>query len=164
EMAAAMAHDLHHWISGDAHAERFVWACTFPLVILVNFYTYIVLGVRSLQKWSNFIFVLIWPAFTLLRLVVTPLLRARGRRLEYEADAAAIAAGHGAGLAGALTKVSDFELARTGWEEAPPRTHPPMEFRLEAIEEALPEPAGRRTSTVPAGTRVAARRNPRLEG
>jgi Zn-dependent protease with chaperone function len=164
EMAGAMAHDLHHWISRDALCERFVWACTFPLVVLVNFYTYIVMGVRSLQWLAPFIFVLIWPAFTLLRFVVTPLMRARGRRLEYEADAAAIAAGYGAGLAGALAKTSEFEVARTGWEEALLRTHPPTEFRLEAIEVALAQPAPRRTSTALAGRPVAPRRNARLQG
>ena len=79
---------------------------------------------------------LLWPALVLVRWVIAPVMVTRGRRLEFEADAAAIAAGYGPALARALTKMGNFETARTGWEAAIMRSHPPIEFRLEAIEEA----------------------------
>jgi Zn-dependent protease with chaperone function len=146
EIAAVMAHELHHWIRGDPIAQRFVWACTFPLVVLVNVYTFVFTRVQSVQRFAPYAAVLVWPAFTLLRLVVAPLMVARGRTQEYEADAGAIAAGYGPALGSALAKAKDFETARTGWEEALLRTHPPIEFRLEAIEEASAKPARRATA------------------
>jgi Zn-dependent protease with chaperone function len=146
ELAAVMAHELHHWIRGDPIAQRFVWACTFPLVVLVNFYTFVFTRAQSVQRFATYAWVIVWPAFTLLRFVVEPLMVARGRTQEYEADAGAIAAGYGAALASALAKAADFEMARTGWEEALLRSHPPIEFRLEAIEEAAAPPAQRRTT------------------
>ena len=117
---------------------RFVWGCTFPLVVLINLYRFLFSNVDTVQKkHSAFGWVLVWPAFVLVR----PRSRAAhgrsyNRRQEYEADAGAIAAGYGPGLASALAKQKDFEIARSGWEEALLKTHPPIEFRLEAIEEA----------------------------
>ncbi len=140
EIAAVMAHELHHWSRGDPLAMRFVWACAFPLVVLVNFYSFVFMRVQSVQRVATFAWVLVWPAYTLLYLVVMPLTVARGRRQEYEADAGAIAAGYGPALRRALAKAEDFEISRSGWEAALLRTHPPLEFRLEAIEEA-DEPA-----------------------
>ena len=157
EIAAVMAHELHHWCSGDQMAARFVWACTFPLVVLTNFYTFVFTRVQSVQKYSTFAWVIVWPAFTLLHLVVAPLMIARNRRQEYEADAGAIAAGYGPALASALAKTAEFEIARTGWEEALLRTHPPIEFRLEAIEEAAAQPARRITAASGAGRATSGR-------
>ena len=151
EIAAIMAHELHHWSMGDPLTTRFVWGCTFPLVVLTNFYTFIFTRVQSVQRFATFAWVLVWPAYTLLNFVVEPLMVARGRRQEYEADAGAIAAGYGPALASALAKAEDFEIARTGWEEALLRTHPPLEFRLEAIEEAAAKPARRATAASGAG-------------
>jgi Zn-dependent protease with chaperone function len=136
EISAVLAHELHHWTVGDPLALRFVWGCAFPLVVLVNVYDLIRRRVMILQKWTSIAGFFVWPALLLLRFVVTPLMIARGRTQEYEADAAAIAAGYGPALASALSKLQDFEVARTGWEEALLQTHPPIEFRLEAIEEA----------------------------
>jgi Zn-dependent protease with chaperone function len=157
EIAAVMAHEIHHWSHGDPGATRFVWACTFPLVVLVNLYTFVFTRVQSVQRFATFAWVMVWPAFTLLRFVVAPLMVARGRTLEYEADAGAIAAGYGPALASALAKTADFEIARTGWEEALLRTHPPLEFRLEAIEEAAAKPARRATATAGAGKATSGR-------
>jgi Zn-dependent protease with chaperone function len=154
EIAAVMAHEIHHWSHGDPMATRFVWACTFPLVVLVNVYSFVFSRVQSVQRFATFAWVLVWPAFTLLRFVVAPLMVARGRTQEYEADAGAIAAGYGPALGSALAKAKDFEMARTGWEEALLRTHPPIEFRLEAIEEAASKPARRATAASKAGKKA----------
>jgi Zn-dependent protease with chaperone function len=154
ELAGIMAHELHHWSHGDPVTTRFVWGCTFPLVVLINFYRFLFNNVDSVQKkYSAVGWVLVWPAFVLVDHVVGPLSAASSRRQEYEADAGAIAAGYGPGLASALAKQKDFEIARSGWEEALLRTHPPIEFRLEAIEEALAtaKPARRATAASGAG-------------
>lgn len=151
EIAAVMAHELHHSFEADPMAMRFVWACAFPLVLLTNFYTFVFTRAQSVQKYSVFAGIIVWPAFTMLNFIVAPLMVARGRKQEYEADAGAIAAGYGPALASALAKLKDFEIARTGWEQALLRTHPPIEFRLEAIEEAAAKPARRATAASGAG-------------
>jgi Zn-dependent protease with chaperone function len=165
ELAAVMAHELHHWHKHDAVALRLVWACALPMILLVNLYSYAIgrrvrnvveLGVGQELKQGEqallafamaagratiaLLLFLLWPAIALTRLLIMPAMMAQCRKFEYEADAAAIAAGFGPGLAKALTKLQDFETPRTGWEEALLRTHPPIEFRLEAIEEALAAP------------------------
>jgi Zn-dependent protease with chaperone function len=137
ELEAVLAHELHHWHSGDAIGLRFVWACAFPIVLLCDVRTL----VAEWRPWGALINILLWPAPVLMNWLVAPLMVARGRTLEFEADAAAIAAGWGTHLAEALKKLQDFEVARTGWEAALMRTHPPTEFRLEAIEKAVPEAA-----------------------
>jgi Zn-dependent protease with chaperone function len=154
ELAGIMAHELHHWYRGDPMTARFVWGCTFPLVVLINLYRFLFSNVDTLQKKHSAVgWVLVWPAFVLVDHVVGPLTAAYNRRQEYEADAGAIAAGYGPGLASALAKQKDFEISRSGWEEALLKTHPPIEFRLEAIEEALaaPKPARRATAASGAG-------------
>jgi Zn-dependent protease with chaperone function len=151
EIAAVMAHEMHHWTHGDPMATRFVWACAFPLVLLTNLYIFVFTRAQSVQKYSVFAGIIVWPAFTMLNFLVAPLMVARGRKQEYEADAGAIAAGYGPALASALAKLKDFETARTGWEQALLRTHPPVEFRLEAIEEAAAKPARRATAASGAG-------------
>jgi Zn-dependent protease with chaperone function len=132
EIAAVLAHELHHWQSGDPVAMRVVWACAFPVILANNLRVI----VSRFHPWGPLVNVFLWPALVLVRWVIAPVMVTRGRRLEFEADAAAIAAGYGSALARALTKMGNFETARTGWEAAIMRTHPPIEFRLEAIEEA----------------------------
>jgi Zn-dependent protease with chaperone function len=139
ELQGILAHELQHWVRQDALVSRFVWACSLPLVLFVNlFYVveYAAKNAKLPELVSLGVGILVWPALVLLRLVVEPTMAAHSRRTEYQADAAAIAAGYGPALADALTKLKDFEIARSGWEQAQLRTHPPIEFRLEAIEEA----------------------------
>lgn len=129
ELEAVLAHELHHWHSRDPIGLRFVWACAFPIVLLCNLRA----AVARLRPRGPVINLLLWPAPVLMNWLVAPLMVARGRTQEFEADAAVIAAGWGTHLAGALNKLKDFEVARTGWEAAVLRTHPPTEFRLEAM-------------------------------
>lgn len=159
ELAAVMAHELHHWSHGDPGTMRFVWGCTFPLVVLIGFHKMVITNTDAGQKHASLLQVLVWPAYALVDLVVGPLTRSYNRRQEYEADAGAIAAGYGPGLASALAKQKDFEVARSGWEEALLKTHPPIEFRLEAIEEALaaPKPARRASAASGAGKATSGR-------
>jgi hypothetical protein len=60
------------------------------------------------------------------------------RQAEYDADAAAARIGRGPELISALEKLSAFEAARTGWEAALYRTHPPTALRIERLEPRIP--------------------------
>src|SRR5207244_786361 len=79
EMAAVMAHELTHWVRGDQLAARFVWGCALPLVLLANLYTYVFLRMSSAKRFGTLALILVWPALTLLRFFVQPLMVARGR-------------------------------------------------------------------------------------
>jgi Zn-dependent protease with chaperone function len=138
EIAAVLAHELHHWQAADPIALRFAWACALPIIIFDNLCRWCLTRKRG---WASFMVIFLWPAIVLTRYFVAPLLTTRMRTQEFEADAAAIAAGYGPALGRALSKIQCFEVARTGWEAAILRTHPPTEFRLEAIEEASATPA-----------------------
>jgi Zn-dependent protease with chaperone function len=149
ELRAVIAHELHHWRSGDAVGERFVWACAFPIAVLYN------LGVRlsgqplDVEVAGRRVFgrgfiafvgwMFLWPSWVLTKLVIVPITAKRQREHEYEADAAAKAAGYGESLASALRTMSAFEGGRTGWEQALAATHPPTELRLEALQPRQPD-------------------------
>jgi hypothetical protein len=63
-------------------------------------------------------------------------MQAVGSRLaEYNADQAAVAAGHRAGLRLALARIGSLDGPRNGWEQAVCATHPPTEIRLQRIED-----------------------------
>lgn len=141
ELSGVLAHELQHWSAGDVVALRFIWACAWPVAISVN-----VLGALT-KKGQSFIgqiaWVALWPAWFVTRFIIVPLTAARGRDEEYQADAAAAAAGYGDGLRRALMKMAQPEAGRTGWETALAKTHPPVELRLEALENPPPAPAKR---------------------
>jgi len=159
EIAAVMSHELHHWAARDALAMRFVWGCALPLVLLANAYARVCVPITSRPRWASLFAMVAWPAVALLQLVVASAMMSEGRKQEYEADAAAIAAGYGPALASALSKLKDFEIARTGWEGALLRTHPPIEFRLEAIEEAVAAERTPRTTAASKAGRATTRRS-----
>jgi Zn-dependent protease with chaperone function len=151
ELAAVLAHELHHWRSGDAVGARFVWACCWPIAALYN------IGVRltgvtpkkpgsenqpNLGTPSTLVKIItwfaLWPVWLILRIIIAPAVAARSRAQEYEADAAAKAIGYGPSMMSALIKMSAFEGGRTGFEDAIAADHPPTELRLEALQELQP--------------------------
>jgi Zn-dependent protease with chaperone function len=144
ELRAVLAHELHHWRSGDAVGERFVWACALPIALLYNLGVLLsgqpldadVVGKRMTGRgFIAFVgWMFLWPSWVLTNLVLVPIAARTQREHEYEADAAARAAGFGDGLASALKTLSAFEGGRTGWEQALAATHPPTELRIEALQ------------------------------
>ena len=130
-LRAIIAHELHHWDAADAVGVRFVWACALPLALAHTAGLWLVRS-RSIVTAIGWLFV--WPGWLLTRHVITPLVADRSRAAEYEADAAAKSAGHGEGLVIALEYIGDFDDARSGWDRVVAATHPPTEFRLEALE------------------------------
>lgn len=132
ELAAVLCHGLHHWAVGDGVGLRFVRLCGLPLVILYD------AGCWMAEQGGSFValvgWLVLWPAWLLVRMVMSPAVAIGSRRQEYEADLAVAAAGHGAALHRALTLLGELEPGRTGWDRVVTATHPPRELRLEALE------------------------------
>jgi len=150
ELEAILAHELHHWRAGDSVGLHVVWACSWPIAMILN------LGVRMSQRAAPWMaaaspestatrargflsflgWALAWPAWMITRFVMIPATAASQRRYEYQADHAAAAIGLARQLISALTKISAFEGGRTGWEASMARTHPPTALRIEALQPA----------------------------
>ncbi len=90
-LAAILAHELYHWAVGDAVGLRAVWACFWPVVGLYNAAAWLRTtagGFLGVVGW-----VLLWPAWVTVKLIVVPAMAHASRRNEYEADAAAAGLG-----------------------------------------------------------------------
>lgn len=132
-LTAILAHELHHWDTGDVVGSTAVFACFYPIALIVNAISW----VRVRAEWLGVIlWCFLWPFWLSTKLVVVPLMTQRSRRYEYEADARAASLGDDfrVGLRRALDELSVWERPRTGWEDVLAATHPPIEFRLERLE------------------------------
>jgi Zn-dependent protease with chaperone function len=144
EIRAVLAHELHHWRSGDAVGARVVWACAWPLALVLNLGLFLTgTGQRDRSPRGQIVmlagWLIAWPALLILKYAVVPIVRVKDRRHEYEADAAAGQLGYSAQLSSALRKLGAFESGRTGWERTMAATHPPTELRIEALQPAKPD-------------------------
>ena len=135
-LEAVLCHGLHHWAAGDGVGLRFVRCCGLPLVLLYD------AGCWLAQQGNSLIalvgWVVLWPAWLLVRLVIQPVVAAGSRRREYEADAAVRTAGRGAALHRALSLLGELEPGKSAWGRVIAATHPPRELRLEALEPDAP--------------------------
>ena len=150
ELEGVLAHELHHWIQGDAVGLRLVWVGALPLALIYDFGLWLAGSTRSAVSPETFGirlpqgllalagWIIAWPAWVMTKFVIVPVVAASQRRYEYEADAAAGEIGLAIALSSALHKMGAFETGRTGWEQAIAATHPPVELRLEALQ--LPRP------------------------
>jgi Zn-dependent protease with chaperone function len=132
-LTAILAHELHHWDAGDVVGSTAVFACFYPIALIVNAVSW----VRERAEWLGvLLWCFFWPFLLSTKLVVVPLMTRRSRRHEYEADARAASLGddYRIGLRRALDELSAWERPRTGWEDVLAATHPPIEFRLERLE------------------------------
>lgn len=153
ELEAILAHELHHWRSGDAVGLRMVWVAALPLAVIYDFGVWLSggsegggspeeagiqlpHGLLAVAGWA-----FAWPAWIITTLIIAPVLSGSQKKYEYEADAAAAAIGLAAPLASALRTMGAFESGRTGWERAITATHPPVELRVEALQDRLPDDA-----------------------
>jgi hypothetical protein len=136
-LEAVLCHALHHWAVGDGVGLRWVRCCGLPLVTLYD------AGCWMAQQGNPLIalagWIVLWPAWLLVRLVVEPVVALGSRRQEYAADAAVRATGRGDALHRALSLLGELEPGRSGWNRVIAATHPPRELRLEALE---PDPEG----------------------
>lgn len=153
ELAAVLAHELHHWRQGDAVGLRLLWAAALPTALLLNLGAWIAgsgsarrsasvdrgavvvqtspRGVLCVVGWA-----ISWAPWIITKFALVPMAAARQRRYEYEADAGAASIGCSRALSAALMKIGVFESGRTGWERAIVATHPPIALRIEALQPA----------------------------
>jgi Zn-dependent protease with chaperone function len=136
--AAVIAHEISHWARADGVGIRAVWACCWPIVAIYNFAC--ILGKE--RKFTTLGWILFWPAWVSINLIVIPMLTKSMRQAEYEADARTASLGdeYRAGLRTALGEFQDWEAPRTGWEDVLHATHPPIEHRLQRLETPPPPP------------------------
>jgi Zn-dependent protease with chaperone function len=136
--AAVLAHEIGHWARADGVAIRAVWACCWPIVAVYNLAC--VLGRNPNRKFTFLGWILFWPAWVSINLIVIPMLTAAMRQSEYDADARAASLGdeYRVGLRTALGEFQDWEAPRTGWEDVLHATHPPIEHRLQRLETPPP--------------------------
>lgn len=139
-LTAILAHELHHWDSGDVVGLTAVRACFYPVALVVNAISW----VRVRGEWLGIaLWCLFWPFWVSTRFVVVPLMMRRSRRYEYEADARAASLGeeYRLGLRRALDELAVWERPRTGWEDVLAATHPPIEHRLQHLEAVTDAPS-----------------------
>ncbi|MGC2372858.1 MAG: M48 family metalloprotease [Solirubrobacteraceae bacterium] len=132
-ITAILAHELHHWDAGDVVGSTVVFACVYPIALVINSISW----VRARAPWlAVILWCFFWPFWLSTKFVVVPLMMRRSRRYEYEADerAANLGDDYRLGLRRALDELSAWERPRTGWEDVLAATHPPIEFRLEFLE------------------------------
>jgi Zn-dependent protease with chaperone function len=135
QLGGVLAHELHHWRSGDTTGLLFVSMCGLPLTLTANVIAYFRRVRQPLVVVASS--AILWPYLLIAKWMIQPLLAAEGRAYEYDADKAAVNAGYGQGLYLALEQLRPFEQARSGWEDVICAAHPPMEYRLEAIEDEI---------------------------
>lgn len=136
-LGAVLCHGVWHWAAGDGVADRFVLCCGLPLAALYSGGCWLAEQRNALIAVAGW--VVLWPAWLLVRLVLGPVAARGARRREYAADAAVAACGRGAGLHRALSFLGELESGLGGWDRALAAAHPPLELRLEALE---PVPEG----------------------
>ena len=129
---AVLCHGLQHWAVGDGVGDLLVRCCGLPLVLLYN------AGYRLTQQGNGLIalvgWVVLWPAWLLVRLIIRPIVAVASRDQEFATDAAVAATGRGEALHGALSLLGELEPGQSGWDRVIAGTHPPLELRLEALE------------------------------
>lgn len=132
-ITAILAHELHHWDAGHVVGSTVVFACLYPIALIINAISWV--NVRA-QWLAVILWCFLWPFWVSTKLVIVPLMTHRSRRYEYEADARAAGLGddYRLGLRRALDELSAWERPRTGWEDVIAATHPPIEFRLEFLD------------------------------
>ncbi len=147
ELTAVLAQRLHSWQMGDAMGRSVVWACAWPIVMLYNLATYIGgyrVGLEEKDRERRptvaalAVWVALWPAWVLVKLVVIPVLAGRLDRYEYEADEATKRLGFSPGLISALRKGACLEHGRNGWEAAMASVLPPVQLRIEKLQSTRP--------------------------
>jgi Zn-dependent protease with chaperone function len=171
ELTAVFAHEVMHWRQGDPLAFRIVSCFGWPVVVMYTLGMWLsgaqygvsqpggsgaslatdssgtphADGVVSLRAARSVValigWLFLWPSWLLIRFVMVPAAASNSRQVEYEADAGAAAAGFGDSLHRALERLAPFEGGRSAWEAVLSATHPPMELRLEALDNAEGHPS-----------------------
>ncbi len=131
ELSAVLAHELSHWKESDTVGLRLMWYAGWPMMLVDT------LGKLCVMTGNTILvifgYVVAWPAFFLVNVVISPLLRSHSRETEYRADQAAVGAGYAAGMRAALDQFGDLEGERRGYRLTVLATHPSVELRKERV-------------------------------
>jgi Zn-dependent protease with chaperone function len=134
-IASVLSHELTHWHNADGVARLLVKGVALPLYLAHSAATWVI------RVFDNAIirFVAIavaWPILISVRFFVVPMQAASARAAEFRADQGAVRAGHLAGIRTVLAELKGtFDGSRNGWDAAICASHPPIEQRLERLEQ-----------------------------
>ncbi|RNL80727.1 peptidase M48 family protein [Halostreptopolyspora alba] len=158
-LAGVIAHEVAHHRAGDGAVMAWSRGIALPLY---GVYRVAVWGAERGGPLRWLTASLLWSVTITVRGIVIPAQAKYWRACEYAADAAAHQAGHGPGLHRALSVLrAGFDGARTGWDQTILATHPPLELRLERLEEPGQDyPVLEQHPLAPRGVRPRPRRGP----
>ncbi len=152
--AAVVAHEIVHWQRADGVGMKAVWCACFPILLAYDVVHRVTASldqqpILSKFRFQSFAWLVLWPAWVSVELVIKPAIGRASREAEYKADARVASLGddYRVGLRTALGQLEDFERPRTGWEDAIQATHPAIEQRQERLE-AMPLHSAVRPITV----------------
>jgi Zn-dependent protease with chaperone function len=134
-VCGVISHELIHWRNADTLNLRFISGLALPLYASYLFLMWLARPFRHPLLHFLFMLVTVPVTFTVQR-IIAPLIAVDARAAEYRADQGAVAASHRIGLRlvlGQLRRTVDG--TRNGWDETVLGHHPPIELRLEALEE-----------------------------
>jgi Zn-dependent protease with chaperone function len=134
-ISAVLAHELVHWHNGDPISAIFTRGVALPLYVVQAAAGFLLNQARnSLLRFL--VWMVFWPVFVTVRILVVPTQAADSREAEYRADQGAVLAGYREGMRQVLSSFRrSFEGGRNGWVAAVCASHPPFELRLERLEE-----------------------------
>jgi Zn-dependent protease with chaperone function len=135
EVIGVIAHELAHWRNGDAIALAWSKGIALPLYLLYELGTKLLRAttIRPLHLLLRMVF---WSVLFTTERLVLPIQATTWREAESRADAAAAQAGYGHQLRRALILMhKGADGAWSGWDRAILATHPPVELRLERLEQ-----------------------------
>jgi Zn-dependent protease with chaperone function len=134
-VSAVLSHELTHWRNADGVARLMVQGAALPVYLAYSAVSWV------LRTFDNLIirfFTLLvsWPVIVAVRYFIVPLQSSSARAAEYRADRGAVRAGHLRGIRLVLEEFKGtFDGSRRGWDQTICASHPPVEHRLERLEE-----------------------------
>jgi len=144
-IAGVVSHQLVHWRNADPVSAVFVRGVALPLYLVHAAAGWLIRHARH-PLVPAVLWLLLWPVMVTVRFFILPAQAADARRAELRADRGAVLAGHRDGLRLAVIRLGQrFEGGRNGWTRAASALHPPVELRLERLEDPgrqypLPDP------------------------
>jgi Zn-dependent protease with chaperone function len=134
-VCGVISHELIHWRNADTLNLRFISGLALPLYASYVFLMWLARPFRHPLLYFLFLLVTAPVTFTVQR-IIAPLIAIGARAAEYRADQGAVAASHRVGLRRVLSQLRrTVDGTRNGWDETVLAHHPPIELRLEALEE-----------------------------
>ena len=133
-IAATISYQLARWHNGDVIATLFARGVGLPLYLMHELAYRLVKHTpwRPLQWLFR---ILLWSVLATVNYVVRPFHRRSIRECTFDADDAVRQAGYARGWRRSLLLFQEFEEGRDGWAQVMLALLPPLELRLERLEE-----------------------------